>query len=384
MWHRNCKEIVLISRLQGDHFLKEKHVKTLYMIKQLKSLISICFILLISFGCPKNGARRSGSMEFETFSKSKDSNSNFKNTNSITQHLPSTTTFTPRPKLNLNDETNKDYFLYRVSKNNKFSYMLGTMHAGLSPNYFSSKITELFDQCQTVLFEADQEIYNKNYQSEFETRVYYPEGDSLQNHLTVSALKVLFEIFTTDSIRTQLLKLKPHGVLQFINYLVQKELEDITQVSWDFQNAIDTKLLNLAKSDNSKSIILLDDLSVKLDNDEVAFGDKELEQLLTDSIHPIQKGIRCGQLAQEAYLSGKIENFDNNYQKVCETESFLRIMNQRSQHWLPALTSAFSTGNACAAFGVGHLDGEDGVLLGLQREGFEINKITLNELIKNN
>lgn len=271
-----------------------------------------------------------------------------------------------------------NFFLYEVSMQGKRSFILGTMHAGLPQDYFPAPIFEKFATCKVNLFEADKDAFYQQYGEEYKRRQWLPEGETLAGQLSPGALQHLEQLFPDESVLTDLLKAKPFIVNSEMNNLVKQRLESETHAIWSFDNAIDIRLLKQAKEKN-RTIILLDDISHKIDEFENNFTISDLEEKLTRP-DPIQDDVECAYIARDAYMSGDLENFNAYYARNCETPAFIQTMITRTQAWIPKLVEAFSQGEACGAFGAAHLPGATGAIQALETHGFQVKRISINDL----
>lgn len=261
-------------------------------------------------------------------------------------------------------------FFYRVEKDGKVSFLLGTMHAGIPHQSFPKDISEIFDRCQTVAFEADREEFLKENKQALQDSVKLPAGQRLDQMLHPAAVAKLRELFNDN-----IFLYKPWVVADEISNLMEKKLTSADGVSWSFDDSLDGLLLKRAKSRGQQSIRFLDDTSQKLNQFEEAMTVADLERMLSYT-DPVGHQVECARLAQQSYLTGDETGFDRYYAHDCDTPKFLETVKRRTASWAPKLKSIFEEGNACVAFGAGHLYGTEGALVQLEKEGFKVTRLT--------
>lgn len=261
-------------------------------------------------------------------------------------------------------------FFYRIEKDGKVSFLLGTMHAGIPLQSFPKEISEIFDRCQTVAFEADREKFLQENKQAIHDSAKLPAGKKLDQMLHLAAVAKLRELFNDN-----IFLYKPWVVADEISHLMEKKLTITDGVSWSFDDAIDGVLLKRAQARGQQSIQFLDDTSRKLNEFEEAMTAADLERILSYS-DPVGHQVACARLVQQSYLSGDESGFDRYFAQDCDTPKFLEIMKHRTASWAPKLKSMFDEGSACVAFGAGHLYGPAGALTQLEKEGFKVTRLT--------
>lgn len=275
----------------------------------------------------------------------------------------------------------RKYFFYQVKREGKISYILGTMHAGLEEDYFSTKIIDQFKKCDTILVEANRAEFKEKYSSEIQNRLTLPENDSTENHLAPEVFAKLINTFKNYNVDYEVFKnKKAYAYNAYIDSISDRLLEDRTKLHWNFDHAIDAKLLAISLADPNKKTLYLDNeefmLNKTINEIETGYTWQDLANLLAYE-DPIQHLMDCALTSRDIYLSGKLENLNTILKSQCTRQSFFEEINQRSQQWHPTILKAFSEGNSCAAFGAAHLINEGGILEALQAEGFEITQPNL-------
>ena len=120
--------------------------------------------------------------------------------------------------------------------------------------------------------------------------------------------------------------------------------------------------------------IFLDDLDLAISSFDKNTTVDDLEALLKlDS--PFQHELDCATMAQAYYLAGNRDGF-KDYNKSCETKTFLNHLEERTVSWIPKLEPLLAQGGAFITVGADHMNGINGLEAWMMQDGKFI-KITL-------
>ena len=263
-------------------------------------------------------------------------------------------------------------FLYEVEKDGKVSYILGSMHAGIPLNTYPNEVFELSKKAKTVAFESDSKEFHKKYEKQLKEASVYPEGETLNQHLSPQAIDKLKTLFTEKGYE-EVKKYKPWAIDSAFVASMKKVLNEKDQSNlWDFDNGIDNTLLRNAKA-AKKPIYFLDNLEDKAKEFEEGTTAKDLEHILSYP-DPIGFYIRCAEIVKGIYLSGHEQMFPQ-YNQSCSTEGSVRTIERRTLSWVPKLEPLLKQGDSFITVGANHMDGPNGLENLLTQKGYNVKRI---------
>lgn len=276
----------------------------------------------------------------------------------------------------LQQQKQKNPFLYEVEKNGKISYILGSMHAGIPLKSYPDVVFELAEKLENTAFESDPEVFMSEHGESLKSAALYPEGESLDQKISAQSLAKLKELLDKGQGIDHLMKFKPWAISAEVSSDVLDKLKkEDTSGLWDVKKGIDNTLLGRAK-EAGKSVILLDDASRKAQEFSEDTTVADLEKLLSRA-DPKAFILQCAFRAQELYLAGDESKF-NSYNQLCETERFIKRVQERTIAWIAKLEPLFLEGDAFVVVGASHLNGPNGIVELMAAKGFRIRRLDAN------
>jgi uncharacterized protein YbaP (TraB family) len=268
----------------------------------------------------------------------------------------------------------KNPYLYEVRKDNKISYMLGSIHIGFSVSDLPSWVNELHKRAKIHSYEVDMGGGDNIDYFKFTQNLFLdPDAESVKNYLLRSKEEGL--PLTSSEIE----KLIEIG---FPRTLVET-MTDKTDCSLLFlYDNVFTSVYKSIDFEFYNNSLLMGKKIVPLENEEIREKAEELiefeeECLITDFIwvEDILNEIRKYN-AEDGSLEHYLEGFESTqYPEKSELDLFYR-----NKKWIPVLKEMFDEGNAFVVFGVAHLFDEEGVISLLKKEGYQVNRVTKNPL----
>ncbi|WP_232696947.1 TraB/GumN family protein [Brevibacillus daliensis] len=264
-------------------------------------------------------------------------------------------------------EIDVDWQLYKVKKDDKYLYLLGTLHYGRKEMYpFPDKIKDALKESKYLVTELDVDgMYYRNEGKELDYMFLLEEEESLEEYLTDKSEKHLKEMSNKFQIDyNTLLTLKP--------FLVRTTFEATAGIKeYSFSYGVDlqiTALANLYKMEKK----FLETIRYQFEMLELAYPlDKTDEIILAIP----EKSVLQEQNMQtiESYFKGDTKVLMELFMKDKRMKEVL--IDKRNREWVPKLKSYLESGDIhFVAVGLGHFDGENGLLSLLEKEGYSIEK----------
>ncbi len=264
-------------------------------------------------------------------------------------------------------------FLFEIEKDGKVSHILGSMHAGIPLTSYPEVAFELAAQSKNMAFEADAETFKKENGDSLHAAALYPEGDSLDKHLSPKAMAKLKELFDKGQGIDHLMKYRPWAIASELDSDLLDSLKSADLPGqWEVLQGIDNTLLRNSKQ-TGKPITYLDDLSRKAQEFNENTSATDLEKLLSYP-DPMAHLLRCARMAQGSYLVGDESGFQR-YNDLCENEKFLKRLQDRTISWMPKLDVLFKVGGAFVVVGADHMNGPNGLTALLTAKGYKVRRL---------
>ena len=268
--------------------------------------------------------------------------------------------------------------------------MMGSMHALKEECYpLPMRITAALESADALAVECDITEDTGAVQAEQERLMYYPAGESINDHISAEVLapaKSFAQAFGLDL--TLYERCKPWVWLTLI------EARVIKQLGLDTDLGIDGKLLEIAKA-SGKEIIELESASFQMDL-MAGFSDR-ISELMLSSYFPENTDRITKEFTDtyEAWKTGDFEFFRKNYSRAGQLREFedAGFTTDSEEYKLIAdyIDSMQTNRNSAMAdkadlllkegrnvflvAGEAHFCGEEGILSLLEAKGYEIRKI---------
>ena len=264
-------------------------------------------------------------------------------------------------------------FLFEIEKDGKVSHILGSMHAGIPLSSYPEIVFELSAKSKNMAFEADAEAFKKEHGEDLRAAAVYPDGDSLDRHLSPNAIAKLQQLFDNGQGIGHLMKYRPWAIASELDSALVDALKKSDQADqWEVLKGIDITLLQNGRQ-AGKPITYLDDLSHKVQEFNENTSADDLEKLLSYP-DPMAHLLSCARMVQGSYLAGDESGFQR-YNDLCESENFLKRLQSRTISWVPKLDQLFKEGGAFVVVGVDHMNGPHGITALLTAKGYKVRRL---------
>lgn len=253
----------------------------------------------------------------------------------------------------------------------KGSYIFGTMHL-IEKEYFifPDKLTKLLKKTDQLVME----LAGMPSQTEALNLIQLKEGsffDFFTKEQTDSLIDwAEIELkMTEQSFRSTMSKMKPFVAIQLatqIQFMGKTESYEMTFEKIAKEEGIEIKGLETI----SQQMAIFDNLS-KI----------QMAEMVMEGIRNPEKTIDQSKKMQELYVGQNIDSLflmiQNEGGVLSEEQS--NFLDERNQNWIPQIKSLISNKKTFIAVGAGHLGGQNGLIRLLEKEGYTLTPITLQD-----
>ena len=251
-------------------------------------------------------------------------------------------------------------FLWRVERGKAVSYVFGTIHAGVKLDELSNVVTDKLSLCDTLVVEADASKAGAAFD-----KTMLPPEQSLRAMLGEKYWASLVTQMGDEVSQESLDRFRPWVVS------VMLTIGDLLD---DGSTSLDEEIVQHAKA-AEKTIVYLETVDQQFDILNRVMGIDELKETLDDvpgSRHELRSMIRAYRMGNLLALAGLMLD----PQEMAENPERLEILLfARNRAWMSSLTPLLDRGNLFVAVGAGHYIGDDGLLVLLERAGYQVQRV---------
>ncbi|EKN66122.1 GumN family protein [Neobacillus bataviensis LMG 21833] len=261
--------------------------------------------------------------------------------------------------------------IYKIEKDNNFMYLLGTIHIGKEEMYpFPKKIGQALKESKYLVTETDATgIMDGDYQQSVNKEMYFlKEDESLNDFLSKGAEGILKQRAEEYNLDYQSLQ---KYQLWFVMSLFLSA--GIDELSADY--GVDKKITELADTHYVPNKYL-ETPKYQIEAMRKVYTEKDADQVIKQ-IPTLQESQRQLWQLYSDYIQGKFDeqvdqpddDFDYKQNKI--------LVEDRNKIWVEKFESYIGSGDIYfVAVGVGHLEGESGILATFKKNGFVVKKIS--------
>lgn len=266
-------------------------------------------------------------------------------------------------------------YQWKVSKGDDVMYLIGTIHlTNPAYTYVTENIRLMLDESEGVAVEFD--LLSEENTEKIEGYLYYPEGESIEDHLTAEEIEKLKSICNEVNMQYEVLKtVRPSIILSNL------------EMVFHFQNGnrgegLDSQIIKASKSLGNE-VIELETVEAQYEMLEILQDINVLKEIL--SAHEPDKymanggeELKASKELSEAYINGDASYIEEQTREIKEQdENYYNIMlRNRNIEMVNKAENIFEKeGTHVIAVGAAHYFGEDGIVKLLQDRGYKVEKL---------
>lgn len=264
---------------------------------------------------------------------------------------------------------------WKVSKGDDVMYLIGTIHlTNPEYNYITDNIKSILEESEGVAVEFD--LLSEENSEKIESYLYYPEGESIENHLTAEEIEKLKSICSEVNMQYDVLKtLKPSSILsnlEMIFYFANGNRgEGLDSQIIKFAKSLGNEIIELETVESQYEIletlqdinVLKETLNAHEPNKYMANGDEELK-----AGKELSEAYICGDTSYIEGQTREIKQQDENYYNLMLKNRNIEMVNKAEDIFA-------KEGTHVIAVGAAHYFGEDGIVKLLQDRGYTVEKL---------
>jgi len=266
-------------------------------------------------------------------------------------------------------DTNK-HCLWSIETANNTIFLLGSMHIAPNDIYPLPEVIEhAYNQCSKVIFEADIEaVTDPSFLTKIMTLGVYPEGDNLEDNVSVQTFDLLKKrVDATGIPMQQLSRLKPW--LCAI-YLSESELK---KLGFNPLLGIDMYFFNKAKNDG-KEMLAFETAQFQLELMS-QMTRKQEEMMLRQTLKDLEVIEKDASNLVKYWKNGDSKGLDSLKNFKGLPELYDRWFLSRNKKWLAEIKKLIGKNeNIFIVVGAGHLVGRNGLVELLREENYKIHQ----------
>lgn len=268
-----------------------------------------------------------------------------------------------------NDVPTVKGLFYKIEKDGNYLYLGGSVHVGKEVKFIDS-VEKAYKESTGLGVEVD--IQNSKVNETMNKESMYPEGDSLDNHISSETKDRIEKIVSELELKLDYKQYKLWALQSIITTAIANKAE------LSVYNGIDYKFITKANVDK-KPIISLENLDIQL-KALMAGGDEYQVEVFNNSPTIEEQQKLLGEL-YESVINGdipKIEKYTAAIDSGSELsrESYDYLVVERNENMLSKIEGFISENKKYfIVVGAGHLVGEDGIIKALEDKGYSITRL---------
>lgn len=256
---------------------------------------------------------------------------------------------------------------YKIEKGHHYMYLLGTIHIGKKEMYpFPKKIEQAVKESGFLVTETDAIGLNDGeYQQSVGKDMYFlRDNESLTDYLSEDAQAVLKKRAKEYNLDYQ--SLQEYKLWFVVSLFLNAGIDDLSAA-----NGVDQKITELANT-NYLTNKYLETPKFQIEALQRVYSENEADKVIKQIPSLKESKRQLSELYMD-YVQGKIINdesaddFEKKQNKI--------LVEDRNKTWMNKFEAYISSGNIYfVAVGVGHLEGEHGILALFEKNGYAVKK----------
>lgn len=269
----------------------------------------------------------------------------------------------------LHSNSNKN-FLWSVKTGASTVYLLGSLHVMRSDAWpLSQEIESAYNDCKKVVFETDVDGMKAPVaQAKLITLGLYPEGQTLEQNISVETYRLLHEKATACGL----------PMAFFVHYkpwlcALTLAVKEFQRLGFDLRHGIDNYIFRQAKADG-KETIFLETVEHQL-NLFAQLDVREQELFLRQTLKDLEIIETLASDMVDAWKTGNVEKLSSMINKSFKEypDIYDRLFVQRNKVWATQIDHLMKqNGNVLVVVGAGHLVGKEGLVELFKKKGYTV------------
>ena len=263
--------------------------------------------------------------------------------------------------------------VWKAQKDKSVIYLGGTCHLLRGTDYpLPPEFDKAYRASAIVVFETDiGKLQDPSSQQKFLTKGTYTDGSTVDKHLSAKVYGGLRAYCEANGIPLELFsQFKPSMLMATLTFMELRKLGVGKQ-------GVDLFFYDLANRDG-KVIIGLETIDEQIDY-IVSMANGNEDELVTYSLEDLKTVKQQFETFVKAWRKGDAAKLDELMVadlKKHQPQLYKKLIIDRNRNWLPMIDAYQNTSQTrFVLVGVGHLVGPDGIIEGLRKKGYKVDKL---------
>jgi uncharacterized protein YbaP (TraB family) len=263
--------------------------------------------------------------------------------------------------------------VWKAQKDNSVIYLGGTSHILRETDYpLPPEFDKAYKASEIVVFETDiGKLQETSTQQKLLSKAMYDDGSTIDKHLSARTFGELSAYCESNSIPLKALsQLKPSMLMVTLTVMELMKL-GVTQ------QGVDLYYYGQARQ-HKKVVAGLETVDEQI-NYAVSMADGNEDEFVTYSLKDMKTIKQQFEIIANAWRKGDAEKLDELMVAELKTrlpKLYKKLITDRNRNWLPLIDAYQKTHQTeFVLVGVGHLVGPDGIIEGLKKKGYTVDKL---------
>jgi len=251
-------------------------------------------------------------------------------------------------------------FLWKISKANTSSYIFGSIHLNIPLEQFPHEFKKIITNSKMIAIETN--VFNTK--KPFERYLKKFKNYNIEDRLSQESWIKLKNKLVTLDLPYDLNHLPPW-------YLTLMYLND---PSSNEDGLLDIDIYELARKSGAKPYYL-ESVKQHYSSIEYLYDFNHLELILNDpsQINTNKENLKW---MKECYLESNLHCIGNHAHQSISQQAYEEVYANRNSSWISRIKRITSKNNGFIVVGVGHLIGKDNVLSLLEKQGYNVERVS--------
>jgi uncharacterized protein len=263
--------------------------------------------------------------------------------------------------------------VWKAQKDNSIIYLGGTSHILRETDYpLPAEFDKAYKASEIVVFETDiGKLLDPSTQQKLLSRAMFADGSTIDKHVSARTYGELSAYCESNSIPLKAFSQFKPSMLMVTLTLMELMKLGVTQQGVD--------LFYYGQANKDKKVVEgLETVDEQI-NYAVSMADGNADEFVTYSIKDMKTIKQQFEILANAWRMGDAEKLDELMVAELKTRQpklYKKLITDRNRNWLPLIDAYQKTRRTeFVLVGVGHLVGPDGIIEGLKKKGYTVNKL---------